>query len=158
MKDPDIQPLVRYVFHARSEQSWPERSEQFNVAGDIWAARTLLARAVPLVWIDTGDQIRCPTKVTEERLAPCGDLGRYLHEYRGRSPYFQDDKGFFDLGDIAWMIDPDVCRNDIVEVPGMDWLMRFRSGTSLGRMLRVHDIDPVRTWECFFERMHAAYA
>jgi inosine-uridine nucleoside N-ribohydrolase len=74
--DPSIRPKVRYVYHARSEWSWPDRSEQFNVAGDIQAVRTLLESGVPLVWFDTGQQLTCPMHVTAEQLLPLGGLTR----------------------------------------------------------------------------------
>ncbi len=154
---PEILPRVRYVFHARSELSWPDRSEQFNVGGDIHAARTLLESQVPLVWFDTGQQLTCPMRLTEERLAPLGGMGAFLHEYRHRNPYFQSDtKGFFDLADIAWMINPTVCANTICHAPRMDWKMKFHHKNDLGQMLRVTEVQPTPVWEMFFTRMAAA--
>jgi purine nucleosidase len=154
--EPGILPRVRYVFHARSEWSWPERSEQFNVGGDVRAARALLESRVPLVWFDTGQQLICPMGVTEERLEPLGGLANYLHAFRHRSPSFQSDtKGFFDLGDIAWMIDPSVCTNAICKAPHMDWKMAFRHTNDLGEMLRVTDAQPEPVWNMFFSRMCA---
>jgi hypothetical protein len=152
--DPSIKPKVRYVYHARSEWSWPARSEQFNVGGDIRAARSLLESGVPLVWFDTGQQLTCPMEVTAEKLLPLGGLPAFLHQYRLRNPYFQRaDKGFFDLGDIAWMIQPDVCINSVVDVPHMDWKMVFRHKGDLGRMLRVSAVSAQPVWDLFFARM-----
>ncbi|MFN2199906.1 MAG: nucleoside hydrolase [Caldilineaceae bacterium] len=152
--DPGILPKVRYVFHARSEWSWPQRSEQFNVGGDVRAARCLLASGVPLVWFDTGTQLTCPMSVTEQRLLPQGGLPAFLHQYRLCKPSFQrDDKGFFDLGDVAWMLDPSVCRSEIVEVPRMDWKMAFHHDGDLGRMVRLSQIQPEPVWKLFFDRV-----
>ena len=154
--DADILPRVRYVFHARSEWSWPERSEQFNVGGDICAARVLLESRVPLVWFDTGQQLTCPMAVTEERLAPLGGMASFLHAYRHRHSSFQSSsKGFFDLGDIAWMIDPSVCTNTVCDAPHMDWKMAFSHRNDLGKMLRVTDAQPGPIWDMFFNRMSA---
>jgi len=154
--DPTILPKVRYVYHARSEWSWPERSEQFNVGGDVRAARYLLESDVPLAWFDTGTQLTCPMSVTEERLLPLGGLPAFLHEYRLRREHYQrDDKGFFDLGDIAWMMQPDVCRFDVVDVPRMDWKMAFRHDGDLGQMLRLSRISPQPVWDLFFARLGA---
>jgi purine nucleosidase len=154
--DPSILPKVRYVFHARSEWSWPQRSEQFNVGGDVRAARYLLESGVPLVWFDTGTQLTCPMSETAERLLPLGGLPAFLHEYRLRKPGFQrEDKGFFDLGDIAWMMQPDVCQTEIVDVPHMDWKMAFRHEGDLGQMVRVSQIARQPVWQLFFERMAA---
>lgn len=152
--DPSIKPKVRFVFHARSELSWPQCSEQFNVAGDVRAAQCLLESGVPLVWFDTGQQLTCPMSVTAAKLLPLGGLPAFLHEFRLRNPYFQSDtKGFFDLGDIAWMMRPDVCQNAIVDAPRLDWLMRFQHKGDLGRMLRVSEISAGPVWELFFAKM-----
>jgi len=152
--DPTIKPKVRYVYHARSEWSWPERSEQFNVGGDVRAVRTLLASGVPLVWFDTGQQLTCPMNITEEKLLPLGGMPAFLHEFRYRSPYFQrNDKGFFDLGDVAWMMQPEVCKTEVVDVPHMNWKMEFQQKGDLGKMLRVSEVSASPVWELFFARM-----
>ena len=152
--DPSIKSKVRYIYHARSEWSWPERSEQFNVGGDIHAARVLLESGVPLVWFDTGTQLTCPMQVTEKRLLPKGGLPAFLHEYRYRNPKYQsENKGFFDLGDIAWIMQPEVCRTEIVDVPHMDWKMVFSHDGDLGQMRRVYEVDPEPVWKLFFERL-----
>ncbi len=152
--EPSIKPCVRYVFHARSEWSWPERNEQYNVGGDVRAARVLLDSGVPLVWFDTGQQLTCAMATTAERLLPLGGLPAYLHNYRLKNPWYQaGDKGFFDLGDISWMVCPDICSNTVVDTPAMDWAMKFQHHHSLGKMLRVHDLRPEPAWELFFEHM-----
>jgi len=152
--DPSIQSKVQYIYHARSEWSWPERSEQFNVGGDVRAARVLLESGVPLVWFDTGTQLTCAMEETEKRLLPLGGLPAFLHEYRYRSPKYQsENKGFFDLGDIAWIMQPGVCRTEVVDVPRMDWKMVFSHQGDLGKMLRVYKVDPEPVWKLFFERL-----
>jgi inosine-uridine nucleoside N-ribohydrolase len=151
---PDILPRVRLVFHARSELTWPTHNDQFNVWGDIRAARALLASDVPLVWFDTGQQLVCPMEVTAARLAPCGRLGAFLHAFRGRNRYFQSPtKGFFDIADIAWMMQPDVCAQAVIPAPAMNWAMRFDHNNPHGRMLRVSSVRADPTWELFFDRL-----
>jgi purine nucleosidase len=152
--DPSIMPKVRYIYHARSEWSWPERSEQFNIGGDVRAARVLLKSGVPLVWFDTGTQLTCPMQKTKNRLLPLGGLSAFLHEYRYRDPKYQgENKGFFDLGDIAWIMQPGVCRTEVVDVPHMDWKMVFSHQGDLGQMRRVFEVDPEPVWKLFFEKL-----
>ena len=152
--DPGIKSKVRYIYHARSEWSWPDRSEQFNIGGDTQAARTLLTSGVPLVWFDTGQQLTCPMQTTEAKLKPLGGLPAFLHEFRFQRPNFQrNDKGFFDLADIAWMIQPDCCQTEIVNVPHMDWKMAFKLQGDLGQMLRVSEVEAPPVWELFFRKM-----
>ena len=158
LKDPTILPKVRYVYHGRSDFTWPERSVQFNVKGDIHAARTLLQQWVPLVWFDTGTHLCCDYKITEKVLAPISELGKYLHDFRDRNPHFAaPNKGFFDMGDIAWMIDPDICQSEIVRAPTMNEYMYFDQTRPNGKMLRIFDIDNDRTWNMLFQRMAEFY-
>ena len=152
---PDIIPNVRFVFHSRSEYSWPERSMQFNVYANIFAARTILKKWVPLVWFDTGTNLKCDYSLTEKYVKPCGELGNFIHHYRDRNSYFTDpNKGFFDLGDIVFLINPGLCKMEIVDAPTMDNYMFFEHKQQAnGKMLRVYDIDNNATWNMFFERM-----
>lgn len=152
--DPTIVDKVRYVFHARSEWSWPNHSEQFNVGGDIQAARCLLRSRVPLVWFDTGQQLTIPMAITEEKLLPLGGMPAFLHQYRSREPGYQTDtKGFYDVGDIAWLIDPDVCTNETVDVPHMDFKMHFSHRGDLGQMVRASEVRAEAVWEMFWGRV-----
>lgn len=159
LTDPSIVDRVRFIFHARSEYTWPERTEQYNVKGDVLAVMHLLTSGVPLVWFDTGTHLTASMAETEKRLAPLGPLGRYLHAYREKNPYFRGaDKGFFDLGDVAWLLDPTLCQTEEVPVMRMDHALRFYRARDLGTMLRVRDIRTVPTWELLYRRLgaHAA--
>ena len=152
LKDPGIAPRIRCVYHARSHMSWPERSIQYNVAGDVLAARTLLLSAVPLVWFDTGTYICASMDTTEKHVASTGRLGKFLHDYRYKHPwYMQEDKGFFDLGDIAWLLNPDLGKMEIVPAPSMGQDMHFDHAQTHGNMLRVYDIDSDGVWDLLFE-------
>ena len=68
-------------------------------------------------------------------------------------PYREPSKGFFDLGDIGWMIQPDLCTEEVVAVPRMDWMGRFVHEGCWGNMRRVSGIRAEPTWELFFARM-----
>ena len=152
LKDPSIKNKVRYVFHARSDAYWPERSKQFNVKGDIYAARTILKEWVPLVWFDTGTHLCCPFELTEKHLAPTGGLGKFIHEYRLVNPNFATlGKGFFDMGDIVYLCEPEACSTEIIKTPTMDEYMFFDHEWTNGLMSRVYDIDNNRSWNLLFE-------
>ena len=160
LKDPAIIPKVRYVFHSRSEYYWPERSRQFNVLGDIHAARTLLKEWVPLVWFDTGTHLKLSMEMDAQYISPQGRLGHYMHEYRKVIPWAEcrtQDKGFFDLGDIAWMADPSIsCSSEIIYAPTMDPFMFFNHEQSNGKMLRIFDIDNGAVWNLLFNALFDA--
>ena len=140
------------MFHGRSEDTWPERSTQFNICGDIIAVRTLLESRAPLIWFDTGTRLCASMDVTERELLPHGELGRFLHEYRYREPWYQrDTKGFFDLGDVAWLLEPTLCVSEVIEAPTLTRWMYFDHDHTHGKMLRVSEIDVERTWKLFFD-------
>lgn len=158
LQEPAIAENIRCVFHARSEYSWPERSYQFNVKGDIHAARSLLAGNAPLIWLDTGTRLSFPYGLTKTRLAPSGGAGAYLHAYRDKnSGYAEDGKGFFDLADICYLMRPDLCREEVVPAPAMDEMMFFDHTKWNGWMRRVYDIDVPAARELFLGRIAAMH-
>lgn len=154
LKDPSIAPKVRYVFHSRCDRLWPERSVQFNVLGDIHATRALLSEWVPLVWFDTGSQLKISMQDSEKYISSISPMGKFIHDYRSTSDWFMPlEKGFFDMGDIVWLIDPDTCKSEVVYAPSMDPYMYFDHGAQNGKMLRVYDIDNNASWNMLFDRM-----
>ena len=155
---PEIVPRVRVVFHARCSRLWPERTVQFNVVGDVIAVQTLLESDVPLVWFDTGTKLTIPYEETARRLSLMCATGRFLHDYRDRSPHFASPgKGFFDMGDIAWLIDPSLCTVATVAVPELRRHLAFDHKRTHGQILRVTNIDVPRTWKLFFECLGVAH-
>jgi inosine-uridine nucleoside N-ribohydrolase len=152
LKDPDILDKVRYVFHARNDANWPVRSKQFNVKNDIHAARTLLKTWVPLVWFDTGTHLCCPMALTEKYLASTGGLGKFIHEFRFKDPSWKlNTKGFYDLGDLVYLLEPEACTVEVIKAPTMDEYMFFDHEYTNGKMVRVFDIDNNRAWNLLFE-------
>ena len=152
LKEPDICDKVRYVFHARNDANWPIRTKQFNVKGDIHAARTLLKTWVPLVWFDTGTHLCCPMALTEKYLASSGGLGKFIHEYRFREEDWQQNtKGFFDMGDLVYLYESETCSAEVIKAPTMDEYMFFDHEYTNGKMVRVYDIDNNRAWNLLFE-------
>ena len=84
-------------------------------------------------------------------------MGRFLHQYRDKRPHFASpQKGFFDMGDIAWLIDPTLCTMATVPAPQLRRHLEFDHGNTCGSMLRVTDIDAPRAWDVFFSRLQAA--
>jgi hypothetical protein len=145
---------MRVVYHTRSEYTWPQRSVQYNVSGDIHAARSILDSRVPLVWFDTGTHIKCPYETTKKYLAPISPLGKFLHDYRDRDPWYSNPvKGFYDMGDVAFLIEPEICKYEITGAPKMDQYMFFNFAQGSGKMLRVFDVDNDKVWNMLFSRL-----
>ena len=86
-------------------------------------------------------------EVAEQQLAPHGALGRYLVDIRRRHAYtMRADKGLFDLGDIAFLVNPALAEWEQVPVPGVEWDLRYDHAHPHGEMLRVYHIDRAGTF------------
>lgn len=152
LKRPEIAERVRVLWHGRTR--WPVQAWNFNVYNDLKAVRILFKSTLPLVLFDTGTYLRTTMEETRQKLAPAGPLGRYLHDYRyGDAWYQQPDKGFFDLGDIAILVDPSLGYSEVVDAPDVEWDMRYIPTKENGRIRRVYQIDRDRTFDLFFGRL-----
>lgn len=153
LKEPRIAERVRVLFHGRT-QFWPLKAWNNNVDIDLRATQVLFKSDLPLVLFDTGTYLRVSKEETEARLAPRGRIGAYLHEIRMANPYRQSmKKGFFDLGDVAFLCDPALGEYEEMDIPaiGMDCMLQW--GTTYGRGIRVYDIDRKGTWELLFRTL-----
>ncbi len=154
LKAPDIVDRVIAFWHLRTR--WPERCYNFNVIGDVRAARLLFHTPLSFVLFDTGTYLRCPMAESAERVAPYGELGRYLHTYRLTSDSFQSPrKGFYDLGDVAALVDPDLACWDVTPCPEVGWDLGYRFTDKLGAILRCYHVDRDRTFELLYRRLAA---
>jgi inosine-uridine nucleoside N-ribohydrolase len=152
LKRPEIANRVMVLWHGRTR--WPVQCWNFNVYNDLKAARILFKSKLPLVLFDTGTYLRSPMEESEAKLSASGPLGAYLHTFRSRKPWYQStSKGFFDLGDIAILIDPTLGYDEVVDAPNVDWDMRYVPTKSNGRIRRVYQIDRDRTFELFHGRL-----
>ncbi|MFW6290832.1 MAG: nucleoside hydrolase [Spirochaetota bacterium] len=151
---PEIADRVVAFWHGRTH--WPEKCVNFNVFGDVHAARTLFGSNLPFVLFDTGTYLRATMDETERRLAGHGELGRYLHEYRTRRPeWTTGEKGFFDLGDVAALADPAIACWEETDRPEVGWDLTYRFTGELGRMLRCYHIDRDAVFDLLYRRMTA---
>ncbi len=158
LKRPEIARRIVVFWHGRT-RFWPEKCFGFNVYNDLKAVRILFTSDLPLILFDTGTDLVCPMAESEQRLKPSGKLGEYLHEFRFSRPDFQSPtKGFYDLGDIATLVDPGLAKWEIVPAPNVNWDLLYQPGQGLGRMMRVHGIDRDKTFELFYRKMAAAFA
>jgi purine nucleosidase len=152
LKAPEIVDRVVAFWHFRTR--WPEKCYNFNVIGDVRAARLLFHSPVSFVLFDTGTYLRCPMEESARFVAPFGELGHYLHHYRYESEYFmRADKGFFDLGDIAALVDPDLACWDETPCPEVDWDLTYRFTHKLGSILRCYHVDRDRTFELLYDKL-----
>ncbi|MFO7902283.1 MAG: nucleoside hydrolase [Planctomycetota bacterium] len=144
LKEPRIADRVCVFWHFRTR--WPDKCWNFNVIGDVRAARVVFHGDLPFVLFDTGTHLTCPMEESRQ-WAELSKLGKYMHEYRKKRSWYQDpNKGFYDLGDIAALVDPELASWEIVECPEVDWDLNYRFKNTKGRILRCKDIDRDKTY------------
>lgn len=156
LKNPDIRDNVVFFWHGRTR--WPEKCWNFNVFGDRLAAITLFHIPVPLVLFDTGTYLTCPMDESKKHVLPYGEIGKYLHDYRHTNPWFkQSDKGFFDLGDIAALVDPDIALWQEVSCPEVDPDLSYKFKGTKGKILRCYHIDRDLTFQLLYDKLKSHY-
>jgi hypothetical protein len=81
-------------------------------------------------------------------------LGKYLHEYRHNEPWMADPKkGFYDLGDIAALLDPDLACWEVTECPKVGWDLGYHFQGTLGSILRCYHVDRDRTFTLLYDKL-----
>jgi purine nucleosidase len=155
LKEPAIKDRVVMFWHARTEQTWPHRAHNYNVKGDMHAARMMFHAPFPLVLFDTGTHLSAGTlEETEKYVKPYGELGEYLYNYRLRSDYYRSStKGYFDLGDIAVLIDPEIGKWEETRCPTVTTYMDYNFYKSNGMLLRCYNIDRDKTFKLLYDRL-----
>jgi purine nucleosidase len=89
---------------------------------------------------------------------PCGRLGAYLHDYRHEQPWFASpQKGFFDLGDVAALLDPTLAGWEVVDCPEVDWDLDYQFTGTKGQILRCYHVDRNRTFGLLYSKLKQTY-
>ncbi|MBD3268118.1 hypothetical protein GF373_15755, partial [bacterium] len=157
LKKPEIKDRVVSFWHGRTQ--WPLKCWNFNAYNDLKAVRIMFASDLPLVLFDTGTYLRCPMEKSKRILSPYGELGAFLHDFRSKSSWYQSPrKGFYDLGDIAALVDPSLVEWEVAHVPEVQWDMDYVHSKKHGKMLRIYQIDREETFSLFHERLKAFYS
>jgi inosine-uridine nucleoside N-ribohydrolase len=151
LKEPRIAERTIVFWHFRTR--WPQQCWNFNVIGDVRAARLVFHSDLAFVLFDTGTHLYCPMSESQQYTS-CGELGKYLHQFRYESAWYQKaDKGFFDLGDIAALVDPSLASWEVTPCPEVDWDLSYKFRGTKGSILRCYDIDRDRTFELFGRKL-----
>ena len=117
------------------------------------AARLVFHSDLPFVLFDTGTHLTCPMDQSAH-WADFSPLGRYLHESRLEIRAYQSpNKGFFDLGDIAALVDPSLATWETVECPEVNWDLAYQFKGTKGRILRCGAIDRDKTFALLEEKL-----
>ena len=154
LQEPRIKDHVVAFWHGRTR--WPEKCWNFNAYNDLKAVRILFQSELPLILFDTGTHLTCPMEECRERIRPHGELGRYLHDIRLRGKGFQAaTKGFFDLGDVAAVVDPSLVEFEVVPAPSVNWDMLYDHSKTHGKKVRIYSVDRDRTFNLLEKQLKA---
>lgn len=132
--------------------TYPEGGWEFNLSNDIKAANVVLQSGLELwqVPMDVYTKMLVSYAELEEKVRPCGKVGRYLFDQMmdfsetvpGRGPWPKGES--WSLGDsptIGLMLDPQELLSHEQEAPVIDGDMKY-SFTGTGRKIRVyHDCN-----------------
>ena len=140
LREPALADRIVVFWHGRS--SWPDRCTNFNATNDPIAAQLLFELPCRLVLFDTGKDLTMPMRESERRVGQVGMLGKFLHQIRLGSAYARrDDKGIFDLGDIAALIRPELTSWETPAAPGVQFDLSYDFSRNHGRITRIARID-----------------
>ena len=160
LQHPEIQDRVIMFWHGRTEQTWPFRAHNYNVKGDMHAARMLFHAPFPMVLFDTGTQLSAGTLAeSQTHVKPYGALGEYLYQYRlKREAWSGTAKGFFDLGDIAVLIDPTIGKWEELVCPTITPYMDYNLYKTNGKILRCYGVDRDKTFQLLYDKLKETYS
>jgi purine nucleosidase len=155
LKEPRIAERTVVFWHFRTR--WPTQCWNFNVIGDVRAARLVFHSDLSFVLFDTGTHLCCPMDESA-RWVKHGALGKFLHEFRFEHPQYQSaTKGFYDLGDIAALADSSIATWEVVECPEVNWDLAYQFKGTKGKILRCGNIDRDKTFSMFEQSLKDAY-
>lgn len=159
LKAPQIRDRIVVFWHGRTQPTWPYRAINYNVKGDMHAARMLFHAPFPFVLFDTGTDLT-PGGLNESEtyVKPYGELGAYLYQYRLKRPDWSDHKkGLFDLGDIAVLIDPEIGKWEEVPCPTVSYYMDYNFLKTNGKLLRCYGVDRDKAFRLLYDRLAEVY-
>jgi inosine-uridine nucleoside N-ribohydrolase len=146
MKAPDIADRLVMFWHGRTR--WPVQCWNFNAYNDIKAVQIIFERPCRLVLFDAGTYLRMPWEEMERRIAPISALGQYLFDIRVENTWTKSPrKGFFDLGDIAALVDPAAVEFERVSAPRVEHDLDYDFTKDNGPIIRIFEVDRVRSFQ-----------
>ena len=91
---------------------------------------------------------------SDEKIKPSGTLGAYLLNIRfGNDWSLSDNIGFFDMGYVAAMLDPEVAYYEEVSCPEVDHDLSYRFNNSRGKILRIYHVDRDKTFQLLYDKL-----
>lgn len=159
LKEPRIKDRIVVFWHGRTHPTWPYRAHNYNVRGDMHAARMLFHAPFPFVLFDTGTYLTAGTlEESAKNVKPYGEIGEYLYNYRLRAAdWSRTDRGFTDLGDISVLIDPGTAGWEESSCPTLTPYMDYNFYKLNGKLLRCNSVDRDKTFQLLYKKLQEKY-
>ncbi|CAL1517935.1 nucleoside hydrolase [Chitinophaga sp. MM2321] len=156
LQEPAIKDRIVVFWHGRTQ--WPFKAYNYNIFGDMHAARILFHTPLPFVLFDTGGQLSASMEDSKAHVKPYGELGEYLYNYRLKNEQWKSaNRGFFDMGDIAVLIDPEIGKWEAATCPTIEPDLTYNFYRSNGKLLRCYDADREKTFELLYKKLKEKY-
>ena len=77
-----------------------------------------------------------------------------MYNYRLKDKYYSSPtKGYFDLGDIAVLVDPELGKWEVTDCPTVTKYMDYNFYKTNGEILRCYDIDRDKTFQLLYNKL-----
>jgi purine nucleosidase len=156
---PDIAEEIVVVWLGGNGSWWIPGAE-YNVYQDIQASRVLLNSGVPLVHLpcyQVTEKLMTTHEEIERRVRGRGRVGTYLADiYRGFDHHSARMKPLWDLGPIAWLIQPDWCPSALVPSPVLQDDLTWGHDPTRHLIREVRDINADAVFEDLLAKLPTA--
>jgi len=155
---PDIATRVVVVWLGGNGSWWTPGAE-YNAAQDPHASRVLLDSGVPLVHVpcyQVTEKLRTTHEEVERRVRGHGAIGDYLADiYRDFDHFSPRMKELWDLGPLAWLVQPTWCPSVLTSSPVLHQDLNWGHEPSRHLIREIRDIDADAVLNDFFTRLPA---
>lgn len=141
---PDIAGSVVVVWLGGNGSWWTPGAE-YNVEQDLHASRVLLDSGVPLVHVpcyQVTEKLMTTHEEVERRVRGRGRIGTYLADlYRGFDHHSARMKQLWDLGPVAWLVQPGWCPSVLTRSPVLHHDLTWGQDPARHLIREVRDVD-----------------
>ncbi|GAB3400518.1 nucleoside hydrolase [Flindersiella endophytica] len=160
LKAPEIAEKIVVVWLGGNPSYWHPGAE-YNVYQDMRASRVLLDCGVPLVHVpcvNVTEKLKTTLPEIDRHVRPYGTLGAYLAEiYEAHSDdHFGRSKEIWDVGAIAWLVNPDWAPSVLVPSPVLNDNHAWSHDPSRHLVREIRDLDRDAIFRDLFRKLWAA--
>jgi purine nucleosidase len=153
---PDIAEKIVVVWLGGNGSWWIPAAE-YNMYQDLHASRVLLDSGVPLVHVpcyQVTEKLMTTHEEVERRVRGRGRIGTYLADlYQGFDHHRARMKQLWDLGPVAWLIQPDWCPSVLVHSPVLQDDLTWSHDRTRHLIREVRDVKSDAVFDDLFAKL-----